>query len=82
MNSVVVREEVHRIEKKPIVDLSASHINAYFVMSLAGKLGKRLGFNSEKINSIQREMLGVVGYNHIIGIFKREFDSYVNKVVI
>lgn len=48
MNSVVVREEVHRIEKKPIVDLSASHINAYFVMSLAGKLGKRLGFNSEK----------------------------------
>ena len=65
---------------KPVVNLSAPHINAYFIMGFAVKLGQRLGFSANKIEEIKREMSHFGGYEHIVNVFIKEFGSYVQVI--
>lgn len=65
--------------KKPIINLSASNVNAYFIFGITVKLGQKLGFSAKKIEEIKRDM-NIGDYEHVVQVFIKEFGRYVKVI--
>lgn len=59
-----------------VIDLTGPQGNAFVLLGYVGNLGKHLGWSSEKINSICREMQSG-DYENLVSVFDREFGSFV-----
>lgn len=62
---------------RPIeIDLRGPEGNAYYLMNLANRLGRQLGYSSEKIEAIIKVMM-LTNYEGLLHTFDLYFGDYV-----
>ena len=71
---IVSRNEM---PSRPIeIDLRGPEGNAYYLMNLASRLGRQLGYSSEKIEAIIKVMM-LTNYEGLLHTFDLYFGDYV-----
>lgn len=71
---IVSRNEM---PSRPIeIDLRGPEGNAYYLMNLANRLGRQLGYSSEKIEAIIKVMM-LTNYEGLLHTFDLYFGDYV-----
>jgi GTPase len=68
------RREMNR---KIEIDLQSSQGNAFYLLGLAGELGKKLGLSKTEIKKIQDNM-SLTDYEMLVEIFDKNFGEYVD----
>lgn len=58
------------------IDLRGPEGNAYYLLGLANKIGRRLGMSAEKIEEIQFNMR-MTDYEMLVKVFHRYFGDYI-----
>lgn len=64
-------------QKKMQIDLTGPQGNAYVLLSLAGTLGRKMGYTARQIELIQDEMR-LADYECLLQTFDREFGHVVD----
>ena len=65
------------MSKRITIDLQSPQGNAFYLLDLAGNLGKKLGLNKSEIKNIQDNM-SLSDYTMLIEIFDKHFGDYVD----
>lgn len=66
-----------QMPSRPIeIDLQGPEGNAYYLMNLANRLGRQLGYSSEKIEAIIKVMM-LTNYEGLLHTFELYFGDYV-----
>jgi len=68
------RSEMNR---KITVDLQSEQGNAFYLLGLAGDLGKKLGLSKSEVKRIQDNMT-LSDYTMLVEIFDKHFGDYVD----
>lgn len=68
------RREMNR---RITIDLQSEQGNAFYLLGLAGDLGKKLGLSKPEIKRIQDNMT-LSDYTMLVEIFDRHFGDYVD----
>ena len=68
------RSEMNR---RITVDLQSEQGNAFYLLGLAGDLGKKLGLNKAEIKRIKDNMT-LSDYTMLVEIFDKHFGDYVD----
>lgn len=68
------RREMNR---RITVDLQSPQGNAFYLLGLAGDLGKKLGLTKHEIKNIQDNMT-LSDYTMLVEIFDKHFGDYVD----
>lgn len=68
------RSEMNR---RITVDLQSEQGNAFYLLGLAGELGKKLGLSKPEIKRIQDNMT-LSDYTMLVEIFDKHFGDYVD----
>ena len=68
------RSEMNR---KITVDLQSEQGNAFYLLGLAGDLGKKLGLSKPEVKRIQDNMT-LSDYTMLVEIFDKHFGDYVD----
>jgi hypothetical protein len=71
----MIRKKTERKEK-PIIDLDGPEGNAYVLLGYVGDLGNQLGFSSDKIKNIRKEMQEG-DYENLLSVFDNYFGEFV-----
>jgi hypothetical protein len=59
-----------------IIDLTGPDGNAFYLMGIAKRFGRQLGWNSGKCQDLVNEMMDG-DYEHLLQVFDREFGTFV-----
>jgi len=65
------------MNRKIEIDLQSSQGNAFYLLGLAGELGKKLGLSKTEIKKIQDNM-SLTDYEMLVEIFDKNFGEYVD----
>ena len=68
------RREMNR---KIVIDLQGPQGNAFYLLGLAGDIGKKLGLKRREIKNIQDNMM-LSDYTMLVEIFDKHFGDYVD----
>ncbi len=66
-------------DAKPEIDLRGPGGNAFALLGNANKLARDLGFDSETVQAIQKEMTAG-DYENLLVVFDKHFGDYVDLV--
>jgi len=65
------------MNRKIEIDLQSAQGNAFYLLGLAGELGKKLGLSKTEIKKIQDNM-SLTDYEMLVEIFDKNFGEYVD----
>jgi GTPase len=67
----------NEMNRRITVDLQSSQGNAFYLLGLAGDLGKKIGLSKAEVKSIQDNMT-LSDYTMLVEIFDKHFGDYVD----
>jgi hypothetical protein len=65
-----------REDREIVIDLTGPEGNAFALIGYARKLGRQMGFDTQRIEKLQEEMMSG-DYENLLQVFDREFGKYV-----
>lgn len=71
---MIKKKEEHYLER--VIDLTGPEGNAFCLLAYAKDFGRQLGWDQEKIDSLDTEMTSG-DYENLVLVFDREFGSFV-----
>lgn len=71
----MIREK-HERTGPIVIDLTGPDGNAFYLLGLAKRLGKQLGWEQERLSNLGIEMMSG-DYENLIQVFDREFGNFV-----
>lgn len=72
----MIRKKEENPETRIVVDLTGPEGNAFWLIALAEKLGRRLEVDPKRRGEIQAEMMGG-DYDNLIEVLEREYGDYI-----
>lgn len=72
----MIRKKEENPETRIVVDLTGPEGNAFWLIALAEKLGRRLGVDPKRRGEINAEMYAG-DYDNLIEVLEREYGDYI-----